>query len=73
MPFYDYHFLPVGHVLKEGEIKVCPHCGKPGLAEQVNGMDFYTHAMGWKAGPLDLQQSILEMCPKPLARPEPHG
>jgi hypothetical protein len=73
MPFYDFQSMPIGTVLETGEIQTCPHCGKPGLKEQVNGMDFYTHAMGWRPETIEIHHSILEMCPKPQPRPAHTG
>ena len=69
MPYYDYQSLPIDTQVEGGKIEKCTHCGKLGLKEQVNGMDFYTHAMGWRIQTNDLHESVLEMCPKPLPRP----
>lgn len=64
MRITDYSVLPVGLSLDGGEIKVCPHCGKNGLAEEVNKSMFFTHRqeVGWNEN----NQPVMtwEMCPR---------
>jgi hypothetical protein len=39
----DYTVLPVGTKIERGEIRVCPICGKNGIAINIGGEVFYTH------------------------------
>lgn len=39
----DYTKLPLGAKIGEKEIKKCPHCGRNGLAEEIEGKTYYTH------------------------------
>ena len=60
----DYSKLSIGTNVDNGEIMKCPHCGQNGLAENVQGMIFYTHlqACGFnEQGNPDLR---FEWCPK---------
>jgi hypothetical protein len=43
----DYSLLAEGFKIDDGEIKICTHCGKRGLATEVNGKTFYTHMQEW--------------------------
>ena len=64
----DYTTFPVGTNDGAGNtIEKCPHCGRNGLHEKVNGLDFYTHSQGAgidERGNLDVG---FDMCPKPKA------
>jgi hypothetical protein len=63
----DYSALAVGEKLEDGEIEVCPHCGKNGLAKPESGMMFWNHYLG---GPKDGDLTyLIDFCPKPLPRP----
>jgi hypothetical protein len=39
----DYTQLPIGAVLDNGVIEICPHCKLVGLATENNGVKFYCH------------------------------
>jgi hypothetical protein len=70
MRITDYTRLPLGTKTDGGEVKTCTHCGKPGLAEEVDGKTYFTHveAVGFN------QQGSPEMrwdyCPPPKTAPE---
>jgi hypothetical protein len=40
----DFTRLPLGTNLGSGEIKVCEHCGRFGIAEVESGKTFFTHS-----------------------------
>jgi hypothetical protein len=42
----DYTDLPIGTLIDNGEIVVCPYCHRRGLKVFVNGVAFYNHRMG---------------------------
>ena len=61
----DYTKLGIGTKLEAGEIQKCPKCGKHGLHEANEGIDWYIHQEGinfTKQGSFDL---VLNMCPVP--------
>lgn len=64
----DYTSIPIGTEDGAGNsIERCPHCGRNGLHEIVNGLDFYTHSQGVGfdgSGKLD---ASFDMCPKSTA------
>jgi hypothetical protein len=66
MKVNDYTRLQIGEKIDNGEIQICPHCGKNGLAEQVNGKMFFTHfqAVGFNdsSGQPEMKW---EWCPHP--------
>jgi hypothetical protein len=43
MPKKDFTTLAVGEKVVRGEIRVCPKCGKNGIAMEYPSMTFYTH------------------------------
>ncbi|WP_433965135.1 hypothetical protein [Tunturiibacter gelidiferens] len=44
MKVTDYTVMPLGTSVDDGEIQICTHCGKPGLAENASGKMFFTHS-----------------------------
>ena len=62
----DYTCLPVGTRIDNGEIKVCPYCGKNALAEIVNDSTFFTHSQS--VGFDENQRTVvrLDWCPNPM-------
>jgi hypothetical protein len=46
----DYTSYPIGTRIEgvEGEIQICPHCGKNGLANLVDGKMVYTHSQSYE-------------------------
>jgi hypothetical protein len=67
MKVNDYTLLQIGEKIENGEIQACPHCGKKGLAEEVNGKMFFTHfqAVGFNAS--GLPEMKWEWCPQPAS------
>jgi hypothetical protein len=61
----DYTLLEVGAKIDNGEIQLCPHCGKKGLAEEVNGMMFFTHFQAVGFNDSGLPEMKWEWCPQP--------
>ena len=39
-----YTNLPLGTKVERGEIQICPHCGRRGIAENDQGAIYYIHA-----------------------------
>ncbi len=48
MKIVDYTELPLGTKIDDGEIYLCPHCGKSGLAEKVYDQTYFTHLLEWQ-------------------------
>ena len=46
----DYRRLVIGQEMDGGEAQECPHCGQIGVAEEVNGVMYYTHWQEWGFG-----------------------
>jgi hypothetical protein len=44
MKVNDYTQLPLGTQLEGGEIRICPQCGKAGLAQDSPGKVSFTHS-----------------------------
>lgn len=61
----DYTELEVGAKIDNGEIQTCPHCGKNGLAEEVNGKMFFTHFQAVGFDDVGLPEMKWEWCPQP--------
>ena len=61
----DYILLPLGTEVDYSEIQLCPHCGKRGLAEKVNGDTFYTHLQVLRFDENSRPDFRWEWCPKP--------
>ncbi len=68
----DFSTLPVGTKTQSGTIQICPHCGRKGLQEPVNGKDFFTHAEVVEFDDKGGFTTKWDMCPKlspqPLAK-----
>jgi hypothetical protein len=49
----DYTQYSVGTMIRQGEIRECPHCGRRGLREEVQGNQVFTHItkVGFNNGP----------------------
>jgi len=58
----DYTHSRVGKKFASGKIKVCPHCGRNGLAETTKGRPVYVHKHTIKMVKGG-QTSQLEQCP----------
>lgn len=61
----DFTKLPVGTKLDNGEVEACPHCGRAGMVEKVDGNTFYVHS---EAVGINEERKIeikWEMCPRP--------
>jgi hypothetical protein len=64
----DYTVLALGERLEDGEIEVCPHCGKNGLARQESGKMFWNHYLGGAEDNNRVTMFPMDYCPKPLPR-----
>ncbi len=61
----DYTKFPIGQKVDRGEIQICPHCGRRGVAETVNGMTFFTHSQWARINDKEPKYEIgWDMCPK---------
>ena len=40
----DYTQMAAGTKIGRGEIKICPRCGRLGLAKEINDVVFVTHS-----------------------------
>ena len=61
----DYSRLPIRTKVENGEVRVCPHCGRAGLCEEVDGREYFVHSQ--TAGVNEQGGFVLtwESCPKP--------
>jgi hypothetical protein len=69
MPVSNYASLPLGTLIDNGEIKICVHCGKPGLEEKSSGKTFYTHYQSAGINERGAPEIYWDMCPKFAKRP----
>lgn len=44
MKVRDFSKMPVGTKVQDGEIQICPHCGRAALLERVDDKEFFTHS-----------------------------
>ena len=61
----DYSLLATGTQIDGGEIRLCPHCGKRGLENKVDGATYYTHLQEWGFDVSGKPQMSWIWCPKP--------
>jgi hypothetical protein len=64
MKIDDYTRLPIGTKIDNGEIQTCPHCGKLGLLEEVDGKKWFTHSQARGFNSKGSPQISWDMCPK---------
>jgi len=63
----NYTQLPLGTSIDDGEIKVCPHCGKRGLAELRPDRELkFTHSQIVVPRADSSVVIVWDTCPKPL-------
>ena len=60
----DYTKLAIGTRIDNGVIRLCPHCGRPGLLEEREGKQWYVHSEGADLTAVDAMRAAWEMCPK---------
>jgi hypothetical protein len=53
-------------VIDNGEIRECPHCGKSGLLEEVDGKNWYTHSQIVGFDSRGSPEMSWDMCPQPV-------
>jgi len=59
----DFTKLPLHTRMGEGEILICPYCGRRGLAEKREGKMCYTHLETIDGSKSDQPQVNVEWCP----------
>jgi hypothetical protein len=69
----NYAILPIGEKLDKGDIQVCPHCGKHGLATEICGKTFYTHRYGIFPCVGGTGEIIDETCPASFPKESPES
>jgi hypothetical protein len=65
----SYTHLPIGMKIDNGEIRKCPHCGKSGLLEVVDGKKWYTHSQIVGFDSRGSPEMSWDMCPKQAVFP----
>ncbi|GEM_PF-3161382 len=69
----DYTLRAIGEKLDNGEIQICPHCGRRGLRTEVEFNEWFTHKEGMSIEGGAKMQVEWEMCPKTLPKTKPQG
>ena len=57
----DYTAIAIGTKIGNGEIQTCPHCGRRGILEIVNGKNWYLHSQVIDTNALRIAP---DMCPQ---------
>ena|ERR1700730_504234 len=69
----DYTAWTIGKKVDRGEIKVCRHCSRNGLAQEIHGKVFYKHKVLSEPDPSDPKKPLLldwDFCPRDLSAAE---
>ena len=62
MPTENYTVIAIGTRIGNGEIQTCPHCGRLGILEIVNGKNWFIYSQTTDAATLRLDD---DLCPQP--------
>lgn len=60
--FYDFTTIPVGTNTEWGVIAICPHCGRRGVREKIDGKWSFIHSINFGINDQDTRFAKWDLC-----------